>query len=95
MLSSKDVTLVYETLLASPGMNDVVKLNFRLSRKQVLLLSQVIEAGMKAGNEHGTIPMVGNADAEALNALTIVAEDLLKKADLTAVKTRINELMTK
>lgn len=42
----KDVVIVYETLLASPGMSDTVRLRLNLPRKEVLLLAKVIEAGI-------------------------------------------------
>ena len=46
MLSTKDVTIVYETLLSSPGMNDAVKVDLRIPRKMVLLLTKAIELGL-------------------------------------------------
>lgn len=37
---------VYETLLCSPGMNEAVKVDVKINRKTVLLLSSVIENGL-------------------------------------------------
>ncbi len=45
MLSAKDVAMIYETLLSSPGMNDAVRIDVKLLRKNVLLLVKVIELG--------------------------------------------------
>jgi hypothetical protein len=44
-MEQKEMVRVYETLLITPGMNDVVKLDLRISRKLVLLLNQVVEKG--------------------------------------------------
>ena len=46
MLSVKEVAVVYETLLSSPGMNDTVRIALSVSRKNVLLLAKVVEMGM-------------------------------------------------
>ncbi len=34
MLSQEDATMVYETLLSSPGINDTVKFDIRMPRKK-------------------------------------------------------------
>ena len=46
MLSKTDVAKIYETVLSIPGMNDNVKISFSISRKNVLLLSKIIERGL-------------------------------------------------
>ena len=43
MLTTNDVAKVYDTILSIPGMNDTVKIDLRISRKNVLLLNHVIE----------------------------------------------------
>ena len=48
MATTIDIALVYDTLLASPEMNETVKIDLRVSRKTVLLLSGVIERGLLA-----------------------------------------------
>ncbi|MEO6550735.1 MAG: hypothetical protein ABIN94_22210 [Ferruginibacter sp.] len=53
MLTSKDVAIVYETLLTSPGMNDAVKIALNIPRKNVLLLSKVLELGLSIKGENG------------------------------------------
>jgi hypothetical protein len=46
----KDVLgTVYEILLCSPGMNDAVKTDLKISRKTILLLSSFIENGVGEG----------------------------------------------
>ncbi len=46
MMTKKEMEVVYDTLLCIPGMNDQVKVDLKLSRKNVLLLSQAVERGL-------------------------------------------------
>ena len=46
MLAKTDVARIYETVLSIPGMSDNVKIAFNIPRKNVLLLSKVIERGL-------------------------------------------------
>ena len=50
MGSNINISLVYETLLASPGMNDHIKLDMRVSRKSLLLLAACVESQIKHTN---------------------------------------------
>jgi len=42
MLTTSDVAKVYDTILGIPGMNEMVKIDMKISRKNVLLLHSVI-----------------------------------------------------
>lgn len=44
-MTTNDVAKVFDTILSIPGMNDVVKIDLKISRKNVLLLNHVIERG--------------------------------------------------
>lgn len=48
MLNTTEVAKVYDTILSIPGMNETVKLNVQISRKNILLLKRVIEKGLNA-----------------------------------------------
>ncbi|MEJ7678735.1 MAG: hypothetical protein WKG06_12930 [Segetibacter sp.] len=48
MLTTTDVAKVYDTILSIPGMNETVKIDMRISRKNVLLLNSVIKRGLSA-----------------------------------------------
>ncbi len=43
MLTTNDVAKVYDTILSIPGMNQTVKIDMRISRKNLLLLNSVIK----------------------------------------------------
>jgi len=57
MLAKTDVTRIYETVLSIPGMNDHVKISLSLSRKNVLLLSKIIERGLLLKDHDVNRPM--------------------------------------
>lgn len=81
MLSAKDVSIIYETPLTSPGMNDTVKIDLRMPRKNVLLLTRVIELGLLAkDSEDGLLQTAGKDAIAELNNLT---GSILEKAGLT------------
>jgi len=95
MLSSKDVALVYETLLSSPGMSAAVKISVSIPRKNVLLLSLLIERGLLMKEENGQSGLLTMADNNTLEALRGVASELLHKAGLTEMKDKLEALHSK
>ncbi|MFT3749079.1 MAG: hypothetical protein QM768_12210 [Agriterribacter sp.] len=94
MLSTKDVTVVYETLLSSPGMNDTVKISLHIPRKNVLLLSKIIELGLsvKENEQNNLLQVAGQEAIAELNSLT---GDLLQKAGLTDMYHKLHSLQVK
>ncbi len=42
---------MYDTILSIPGMNENVKIDIRISRKNVLLLNSVIKRGLSAKDD--------------------------------------------
>lgn len=95
MLSAKDVAIVYETILTSPGMNDTVKLDVRMPRKNVLLLTKIIELGIASKNDHDTGGFLQAAGGNALEELKTVSGELLQKAGLTEMHQKLNALQSK
>lgn len=89
MLSKTDLTKVYETLLSIPGMNEAVKVDLKLPRKQVLILSKVIERGL-AENGGATEPSILSlATPETREELLKIAEELLAKGGLTEMNEKL------
>jgi hypothetical protein len=95
MLTSKDIAFVYETLLTSPGMNDAVKVALSIPRKNVLLLSKLVELGLSVKDQNGGCGLLGIVDNESLEELKAVTTDLLKKAGLTEMYDKLNSLQAK
>ena len=94
MLSAKEVAVVYETLLSSPGMNDTVRIALNISRKNVLLLAKVVEMGMtmKDDTRAGIINAINQ---ESINELATISGDLLQKSGLTEMYDKLNSFQPK
>lgn len=92
MLNENEVALLYETLLSAPGMNDVVKLDLRIPRRNILLLAKVIEKGLqtKPGETlEGLLRAAGEGSQEALQQ---VSSELLQKAGLSDMHNKLHTL---
>ena len=93
MLAKTDVSRIYDTVLSIPGMNDSIKISLNLSRKNVLLLSKIIERGLlvkdaddKSNNVLDIVPK------ETLQQLLQLPEELLGKAGLTEMNQKLQSL---
>lgn len=95
MLSAKELSIVYEALLAPETMSTPVKITLNITRKQALLLAKVIELGLSTENESGQAGILSVVDGAELGKLQGLAADLLKKAGLTEMMDKLNSLATK
>lgn len=83
MLTTSDVAKVYETILSIPGMNETVKIDLKISRKNVLLLNRVIERGLSLKPDDKSSGILDIVTEDTLEELTSLANDCLVKAGLT------------
>jgi hypothetical protein len=90
MLSSKDAALIYETLLSSPGMNDNVKIDLRMTRKTVLILSKIIELGLNCNKESKQAGLLLAAQDNILEIISGIPAILLGKAELAVTYEKLN-----
>ena len=95
MLSTKDIAIVYETLLISPGMNESVKVALNMPRKNVLLLAKVIELGLANKEGGGEQTIVNIARKETLTELSALSNELLNKAGLQEMNSKLIALSAK
>ncbi|MDD2307191.1 MAG: hypothetical protein PHP53_20980 [Prolixibacteraceae bacterium] len=92
MLSTNDVAKVYDTILSIPGMNEMVKIDLKMSRKNVLLLNSVIERGLTAKDDEKSSNLLNNVPEESLKELRAMASDCLQKAGLIELNEKLNML---
>ena len=93
MLAKTDVAKIYETLLSIPGMGDPVKISISIPRKNVLLLSKVIERGLSGKDgEDKTTNVLDIVPKENLQELLSLSADILSKAGLTEMNQRLQSL---
>jgi hypothetical protein len=91
MLNTNDAAIVMDTILSSPGMNEMVKIDFKISRKNVLLLSSVIERGL-SGKEDEKNNIIDMVHKESLQELTAFSGECLQKAGLTEMSEKLKAL---
>lgn len=92
MLTTNDVAKVYGTILSIPGMNETVKIDMRISRKNVLLLNSVIERGLTVKEGDKSSNLVDIVPKDTLQELTAFADEGLQKAGLTELSEKLSFL---
>jgi len=92
MFSTNDIAKIYDTVLSIPGMNENVKVDLRMPRKNVLLLSKVIERGLTVKDKDQPGNVLNSIDEATIAQLSTVATELLNKAGLTEMNEKLNAL---
>lgn len=92
MFSSNEISQVYDTILSIPGMNEMVKISFQTSRKNVLLLNRVIERGLALKQDEQHTNLLDIMPEENLQELSSLANDCLKKAGLIELSEKLKSL---
>lgn len=92
MMTRDDVARLYDTILTIPGMNETVKIDLRISRKNVLLLSNVIERGLVVREDGKASDLLNSIPPENLGELKALAGECLQKAGLIELSEKLNSL---
>ncbi|TDP00318.1 hypothetical protein [Flavobacterium sp. 245] len=92
MMTTNDVARVFDTILSIPGMNETVKIDLKISRKNVLLLNHVIERGLTAQDDEKSAILVSAIPEENLSDLKQLAEECLQKAGLAELREKLQTL---
>lgn len=87
MITKNDVAKVFDTVLSIPGMSEMVKIDLKISRKNVLLLSGLIEEGLL--QEKDPANLTGNISEEGFSDLKNIAQDCLEKAGLVELNQKL------
>lgn len=89
-MQKNDVARIYDTVLSIPGMNEKVKVNLQITRKNLLLLNKVIEKGLNCKEaDDKTINIIEIIAGESVEELKAVAVELLEKAGLTEMNEKL------
>lgn len=91
MENKVEVNLLFETLLSSPGMNEQVRLDLKLTRKAVLALAASLQAGLSGAKENPS-SLLFFAGAAVAPDLEGFIETVLSKAGLTEVHQKLQQL---
>ena len=91
-MTTNDVAKVFDTVLSIPSMNDVVKIDLKISRKNVLLLNHVIERGLSAKENDKPSILMTTIQEENLQELKLLGEECLQKAGLIELSEKLSVL---
>lgn len=86
---NKNLQLVYDAVLSTPGMSDTVRLDVKPSRKMVLLLSQVVERGLSVKDGDGIIEALPES---ALTELTELIDSFMERAGMTELGKKLKNV---
>ena len=89
MSTINTLTKVFDTILSIPGMNDNVKIQLSIPRKNVLLLSKVIERGLAGREALSDDNILGMTSKETLEELNAISDELLRKAGLIEMNEKL------
>ncbi|MFH6997385.1 hypothetical protein ACHRVZ_05585 [Flavobacterium sp. FlaQc-57] len=91
-MTTNDVAKVFDTVLSIPGMNDAVKIDMKISRKNVLLLNHIIERGLSAKDNDKPSILMTSIQEENLQELKLFGEECLQKAGLIELSEKLRVL---
>lgn len=87
-----ELSRMYETLLASPGMNQSVRLSLSVNRKTALLLNQLIENGLAVKGQPSQAGIIAFMPEECFQQLEVISMELLRKAGLFELSEKLNSI---
>ncbi|MFC4478689.1 hypothetical protein [Flavobacterium chungangensis] len=91
MLTENDAVRVFDTIMSSPGMNEMVRMDLKISRKNVLLLHHAIGRGI-AENGGSLSALLQSTSKENAQELKQLSEECLQRAGLTELNQKLSEL---
>ena len=87
-MNANETARVIDTILSIPGMNEMVKIDVKISRQNVLLLSNIIERGL-ASIEADKTGLLSVVSKETMEELKQLQEDYLNKAGLKELNEKL------
>lgn len=90
-MTTNEVAQVFDTILSIPGMNETVKIDLKISRKNVLLLNRIIERGLSEKGEDKS-GLLANIPDDNFQELKAMAEEALQKAGLVELSQKLLHL---
>ena len=92
MAEGNVIAQVYDTILSIPGMAELVKIDLKISRKNALLLSSVIDRGLNGKDDEKGGGLLANIAKETLEELQTISTDFLEKAGLMELSEKLKSL---
>jgi len=90
MITANDAAKVFDTVLSIPGMNETVKMDLKISRKNVLLLSHLIQDGLKI--REGSSVLLESISEHGKAELEGLSQECLQKAGLIELHEKLSAI---
>lgn len=87
MITANDVARLFDTVLCIPGMNEPMKIDLKISRKNVLLLSHVIQDGLNI--REGSSVLLASISEEVKSELSNLSHECLQKTGLVELNEKL------
>lgn len=94
MLTNNDLAKIYDTILSIPGMNESVRIDMKISRKNILLLNNILKRGLCAKDEEKASNLLAGIPEETIQELNAIADDYLAKSGLHDLSEKLAALGT-
>ncbi len=88
----KEKSKVFEMILCSPGMAESCKVNFKITRQNVLVLGRLIEAGILDSKSLFEDDILGSLPQESITEFKAIHEEILRKAGLADFYEKLKSL---
>lgn len=92
MMTTNEVAKVIDTVMSIPGMNEAVRIDVKVSRKNVLLLHQVIQKGLTVNEADNQSGLLAELPPETMSELQSLSEEFLQKAGLVELSEKLSSL---
>lgn len=79
----REKSLMFETILCSPGMAEKCKISLTLTRQKILVFCRLIEACLIEGKKNFDDEILAALPKENVEEFRMLHEEILSKADLT------------
>lgn len=87
MITKNEVARVFDTIMSIPGMSESVKIDLKISRKNVLLLSHLIEKGLLLEKDESSL--LANITSDGFDELKNLSQECLQKAGLVELNDKL------
>ena len=87
MITKNEVARVFDTIMSIPGMSESVKIDLKISRKNVLLLSHLIEKGLLLEKDESSL--LANITSDGFDELKNLSQECLQKAGLVELNNKL------
>jgi hypothetical protein len=89
---NKEKSMIFQTLLSSPGMIEKCKISLTISRQNILLLSRLIEAGLLTDQSPFEDEIIEALPESSFEEFKAIHEEILRKGNLTEFYERLKSI---